>query len=196
MTRTERQYKAARRAFIDFKGKGVIVAPPGFGKTRIALVFYNMIAALTPNATLAVIVPTVALKLQWEAILQKAFITADVYVINTAAKLSLRYDCIIVDEFHHMPAPTFIKAFINSKSKYFLGLTASPTRADKRDKLLKNMVGVADVVTLEECINNKWILDFEIINLGLAFSKREKIDYTKVDTVIKDFQDLHGAERA
>lgn len=45
------------------------------------------------------------------------------------------FDYIIVDETHHVAAPSYIRVFDYFKPKFFLGLTATPDRMDKKDIL-------------------------------------------------------------
>ena len=45
------------------------------------------------------------------------------------------FDCIVVDEFHHAAANTYLRLLQHFQSKFLLGLTATPDRADQSDIL-------------------------------------------------------------
>jgi superfamily II DNA or RNA helicase len=188
MTRTNRQYKIVDKLVSSRKG-GLVVAPPGFGKTVIAI---NLFLQLNrPNTV--VIVPSKALQKQWIGKLAK--IEADnveVIVINTASKKKIDTDLLIIDEVHHLPAPTFVKAFDNASFKKILGLTASLKRKDKREALLLTTAPIIDIVTFEECLANGWISNFKILNVGLALKGSALHAYTKADRVIQNYNDEVG----
>ena len=44
-----------------------------------------------------------------------------------------QFDVVIVDEFHHAEADTYIKLLKHLKPKVLVGLTATPERADNKD---------------------------------------------------------------
>lgn len=46
-----------------------------------------------------------------------------------------RFDYIVVDEFHHASAPTYVKVINHFEPKFLLGLTATPDRSDAADLL-------------------------------------------------------------
>lgn len=105
ISRDERQEICLQNWFKN-KGKGIIICPTGFGKTRVAT---NMIGRLLnkyPSTKFIIIVPTTILKDQWTEILDKLGygLNCDVIVINTAIRNNYKCDVLIIDEAHRVPA--------------------------------------------------------------------------------------------
>ena len=65
MTRTERQQEAVRK-WLKSKGKGSIEAATGFGKTNMGLMSIRALLKKYPQFRILVVVPTTALKNQWQ----------------------------------------------------------------------------------------------------------------------------------
>jgi len=133
---------------------GILEAPPGYGKTIIALA-----TLVYRKQSTLVIVHTRELLAQWiqkigdvlgiekgdvgiigggkEKIGKK--ITVATYQSLVRKNLKILVDKIgyvIVDECHRVPANTFQKVVKEFKARYLLGLTATPFRKDKLQKLM------------------------------------------------------------
>ena len=141
--------------------QGLIIRPPGTGKTQIALAF----AARCETRTL-VLVHTEDILNQWVAAVENAIpslkgkvgvirgrtckighITiATVQTLNRAyleRKMEwwAQFGCVIVDEAHHAAAPTW-EAILNScPATYRFGFTASATRADGMHPSMRFLIG-------------------------------------------------------
>lgn len=133
---------------------GILEAPPGYGKTIIALT-----TLVYRKQSTLIIVHTRELLVQWiqkigdvlgiekgdvgiigggkEKIGKK--ITVATYQSLVRKDLKILVDKIgylIVDECHRVPANTFQKVVKEFKARYLLGLTATPFRKDKLQKLM------------------------------------------------------------
>jgi len=142
------------------KDFGVIVSPPGSGKTIIGL---EIIAQKQQPAL--IVVHRKQLFDQWieriQSFLkipkreigqignQKFTIGKEVTVAmiqsltrsEEISKIANSFGTIIVDECHHIPAKSFREAIVNFNSFYLYGLTATPKRKNNDEKLIYVYIG-------------------------------------------------------
>jgi superfamily II DNA or RNA helicase len=139
---------------------GVLVAPPGFGKTVVGAF---LVAARACNTL--VLVHRKPLLDQWRAQLA-VFLGIDSKEIGqigagkrdptgridvamiqslvrreSVADLVAGYGQVIVDECHHLPAVSFERVLASAKARYVTGLTATPQRRDGRHPITQMQLG-------------------------------------------------------
>lgn len=99
MTRDERQTLCVKN-WLSNKGKGVIIAGTGFGKSRVGV---NTIKGILKNhqeRKILIVVPTVTLKEQWFNHIDnnQLGLNCDVQVINTVITKDWECDLLIIDK--------------------------------------------------------------------------------------------------
>lgn len=149
-----KEQKLASKSLLDHD-TGVLSATTGFGKTVIGA---SMISKRKVNTL--IIVHRIQLLEQWvERLKMFLNVTAeqigiigggkhkpsgiiDIAVIqslikkNTVNNIVANYGQVIVDECHHLSAVSFEAVVKECKAKYFLGLTATPTRKDGHQPII------------------------------------------------------------
>ncbi len=155
---TAAQHQAAQT--IVAHDNGVVVAPPGFGKTVLGT---YMIAAR--NCNTLVLVHRQPLLEQWKSQIgiflgrdaksigqigggkRKFTRHIDVAMIQSLSRkesvddIVAEYGQVIVDECHHLPAVSFERVLSEVKARYVVGLTATPQRRDGHHPIIHMQIG-------------------------------------------------------
>lgn len=162
MDRNERQ-EEARIKWIKNKCKGAWVFPTGVGKTYAAIKAIKSIVDKYPSITFLIVVPTDNLKVQWQQYVDDndLALNGSIEIINTVVKHNWKVDILCLDECHLYASSVFREVFNRVNYKYVLGLTATYSRLDGKEEILKQYCPVIDTITLQEALDNHWVSVFK-----------------------------------
>ena len=159
---TEVTLRDYQRRWVDTfleRQSGVIVGPPGSGKTLAAVAIMERIGGET-----LVLVPSRELARQWrQVILERTTlgqeevgeyhggtkdlrsVTVATYQIAAMSRHrhlfdSRRWGLLVMDEAQHVPAEVFSRA-VDLQSRHRLGLTSSPVREDEKQREIFTIIG-------------------------------------------------------
>jgi superfamily II DNA or RNA helicase len=175
----DRLYGAFTKWKTTNKANATIIGTTGSGKTTAALITIEQLN-IAGEFTTIIIVPTKILKGQWEKLLIKAGLrNATVYVVNTVALADTTYQCdfLVVDEVDRMVTEKFKTIYRKIKKKWCMNMTAT-LFGDKKAFLTK-YYPIADEIEMEEALEEGYVSNFTIYNLGLELNWADcrKLDY-------------------
>ncbi|MBI4590182.1 MAG: DEAD/DEAH box helicase [Candidatus Rokubacteria bacterium] len=180
--------------------RGVIVKPTGTGKTEIAL---SIIARHRVSAL--IVAPLRDLMYQWQRRIKQglgfdAGVLGDgrreVWPVTVTTydsawihmkEIGNRYRLIVYDEAHHLPAPSLHESALDSLAPMRLGLTATPWRADGRDRMLTELIGP---MVFEEQLGEargRTLADYAIIRVPIYLTDAEQTEFDGLSRKIRDY---------
>lgn len=187
------------------RGRGVVVLPTGAGKSHLAVMAID-----AKRRSTLVIAPTLDLVRQWYDTLRTAFATdvgiigggdyslapltvttydsAYIHMQNVGASFGL----VIFDECHHLPGASYALSARLSLAPFRLGLTATPERADGRERDLDELIGPLvyrrDVTELA----GEYLADYDTDTIIVELSSEERAEYESERSIYRDFVQKHG----
>lgn len=151
--------KVAHRKMLEYE-HGILIAPPGSGKTVMAcsiigkhktptLILVNRQVLLDQwlDALQEFLVLEKKDVGQWHGSSKKAKGRVDIAMIQSLANIENAqaffrdYGLVIIDECHHVPAVTLEALLKECGCRYIVGLTATPQRKDRLERLLFHQCG-------------------------------------------------------
>jgi len=207
-----REYQqAALAAWTDHDHRGSVVLPTGSGKTFLAVQ-----AIAEAGVSTLVVVPTIDLLNQWHATLTNAFgdqlpdgvgvlgggshtvtdITVTTYdsAYRYIDEYGDQFGLLVVDEVHHLPAPTYQQIPEMTIAPSRLGLTATYERADGEHDVLEELLGP---VVYEENVDElagEYLSEYETIHLKVELTADERAQYDEEYQIYRDYIDDHDFE--
>ncbi|MEB3799270.1 MAG: DEAD/DEAH box helicase [Desulfurococcales archaeon] len=193
--------KEALEKWLDNNGRGIIALPTGSGKTIIAIA-----AIATKKVYTLVVVFTKEQLLQWiEKIKnftdagelvgayygeEKNLKPITVTTYQTAFKkiniFSTKFDFLIVDEAHHLPADKFRAIAMGSAAIYRMGLSATVARDDgKHEEIFPLMGGVVYTKRASELVKEGYLAPFVVRTVYAQLDPAEKKTY---DSLRKEYR--------
>ncbi len=204
--------------------RGTLEIFTGGGKSLIALDAFVRVSASTPDVRLAIVVPSEALARQWVGILQRETTLKKseigllgaggkdsfegkrvlVAVLNSAARKlpdlanSVSSLMLVIDECHRAGAASFSKV-LDTKAKYRLGLSATPSRDEVDEAGLplaydRQIVGrkIGSVVFrfgLREAREIGWLPSYTVHHHGVRLHEDERREYERISRKVTDAAD-------
>jgi superfamily II DNA or RNA helicase len=159
---------------------GLLTAVGSFGKTITAI---KCCKALPEGTIIHVIVPRQILQEQWIKILSEWGVQAQVFVVNTYVKTEMECEFLIQDEIHmysNDEAIVFNQAILNSRWKYFLGLSATVSEAHI-ETLSKRGIKEICTISMKEAIANQWVAPVIEYNKMLDLTESEGKQYAEAN---------------
>ena len=185
--------------------RGVVVLPTGAGKTVIALKAIEELEAAT-----LVVVPTLVLVDQWRSQMEEAF-GVEVGVIGggrhivkgltvatydsaslRADRLGNRFKLMVLDEVHHLPAPSYRRIGLMYLAPYRLGLTATLERDDGAHLALLDLVGDKVYEMGVDDLAGVHLSDYTIRTVSIPLSEAELAEYNAQYAVYRGFLRRRG----
>ncbi len=198
--------EAAIAAWAEAGRRGVIVKPTGTGKTEIALwiIARHRVSAL-------IVAPLRDLMYQWQRRIREglgfdAGILGDgrreIWPITVTTydsawihmkEMGNRYHLIVFDEAHHLPGPSLSESALDCLAPMRLGLTATPERADGRERLLDSLIG--PVVFREEiaAAKGRTLADYSLVRVPIHLGAAEQQEFDRGSRRIRAY--LAGRRR-
>ena len=204
-----REYQqAALNAWREHDRCGSVVLPTGSGKT-----FLGLQAIADAVVSTLIVAPTIDLMNQWHGTLTNAFgdqlskpigvlgggfheistITVTTYdsAYRYINEYGNQFGLLIVDEEHHLPAPTYRQIPEMTIAPYRLGLTATYERPDGKHELLDDLIGP---VVYEEDVDElagEYLSEYETIHMQVELTDNERPRYNEEYQIYRDYVDSH-----
>jgi superfamily II DNA or RNA helicase len=204
-----REYqRAALAAWREHDRRGSVILPTGSGKT-----FLGLQSIADAGVSALVVTPTIDLMNQWHATLTNAFgdqlskpigvlgggshdvtpITVTTYdsAYRYINEYGNRFGLLVVDEEHHLPAPTYRQIPEMTIAPYRLGLTATYERPDGKHELLEELLG--PVVYREDVdeLTGEYLSEYETIHMSVDLTGDERETYDEEYQIYRDYVDSH-----
>jgi len=201
--------KAAIDAWDEAGQRGVVVKPTGTGKTEIALAIVAQHRAPT-----LVVAPLRDLMYQWQRRIKKG-LGFDAGVLGDGRKevwpitvttydsawihmkeIGNRYRLIVYDEAHHLPGPVQHESALDCLAPMRLGLSATPWRADGRDRMLAELIG--PVVYQEDLAEarGRTVADYAIVRVPIYLTEEEQGEFDELSRSIRHYVAARRREEA
>jgi superfamily II DNA or RNA helicase len=168
-------YEWQNRLIRIYRGKGVVKAFAGTGKTYAAILLIKD----KGYKNVVVSVPTRKLKSQWTEELKKNdldFVRVQTFhILSKERSKGIECELLIVDECHRSASPVFKNIYENINYENILGLTATPNKA-----CIEYCGGVIMEVPLKEAHISDFTVFFHSIDLNI----QEKMFYDETSEAI------------
>ncbi|MFO7889627.1 MAG: DEAD/DEAH box helicase family protein [bacterium] len=179
---------------------GSVILPTGSGKSLLA-----MTAMASINASTFVVAPTIDLMNQWYDRLTDVFgmevgilgggyheiksLTVSTYdsAYRYMDMYGNRFQLLIFDEIHHLPAPSYVQIPELSIAPYRLGLTATYECTDAQHHKLENLIGPVVYKKRIKDLKGQHLSEYEIHRIHITLTPQEKAEYDNLAESYKHY---------
>ena len=183
----------ALRFWFASGSRGIIVLPPGSGKTIIAMKAVERLQEPT-----LIIVPTLPLLDQWVRRLEDYFgidigalgggkreirgLTVSTYdsAYLRAEELGNKFPFVVFDECHHLAAEGYSQIGEMMASEHRMGLTATFEREDGAHVRLLSLIGGVVYKMKPTELAGKQLADFEVVRIPVKLKQEEREEYERL----------------
>jgi len=185
--KNQEQMKALK-AWVEASFRASIIAPTGFGKTRLITIAAGEHIRRNPEENWLVITPTENIRdneipidfSNWGY--ESEYKKLEVECIQTVYKWSGRhFSGVIVDEVHTVLTEEYFKFFENNTFDKILCLTATIPEEQSKIDLLAKIAPISYTLTLDEARLLGLVSDYLVFNLPVEFTSSELAAYKKAD---------------
>jgi superfamily II DNA or RNA helicase len=191
--------------------RGSIVLPTGAGKTFVAIRAVHEV-----NRSTVIVAPTIDLMHQWYARLVNAFsasigvyyggekqiapVTVTTYhsAGDLIADHGNQFKCIIFDEVHHLPAPSWGETALMAPAPFRLGLTATyPTAAEQADGRwnLDDLIGPITYALHIDDLAGRQLAEYRTERIRVDLTHEERTAYEQDYQIYADYFRQHQLHR-
>ncbi|HYB41940.1 MAG TPA: DEAD/DEAH box helicase family protein, partial [Candidatus Methylomirabilis sp.] len=179
---------------------GVIVKPTGTGKTEIAL------AIIARHRVSSLIVaPLRDLMYQWQRRVREglgfdAGVLGDgrreIWPITVTTydsawihmkEMGNRYRLVVFDEAHHLPGASLHESALDCLAPMRLGLTATPARADGRERLLDSLIGPLAFREEIPAAKGRTLADYSLVRVPIHLTPREQAEFDRCSRAVRAY---------
>lgn len=180
----------ALKAWWSAGRRGVVELPTGAGKTALAVLAMEKVGRPT-----LILVPTIDLMLQWQAVLQKRFgvevgmigggvkerrpLTVTTYQ-SAAMQVEFFGDAfglLVADECHHLPAPAYRFIAEAMLAPFRLGLSATVARADGMEEVGYALLGPLVYQQSIEGLEGEYLAPYDVVSVPVQLTEEEAQTY-------------------
>lgn len=188
------------QAWILAKKCGTLSLPTGAGKTILAV-----LAIHEAQRSTLVIVPTIDLMHQWEAVLRRFFgdeigtigggrhdvrpLTVSTYdsAYLHIERLGNQFGLLIFDECHHLPAPQYQTIGLASLAPFRLGLSATIERSDGKESVIFDLVGPLIYEARIRDMLETTLSPYDVVTIEVPMTDDEREAYQRARQVYTQF---------
>ena len=192
--------EAAIAAWEQAGRRGLIVKPTGTGKTEIALAIIarHRVSAL-------VVAPLRDLMYQWQRRIREglgfdAGVLGDgrreIWPITVTTydsawihmkEMGNRYRLVVFDEAHHLPGPSLHESALDCLAPMRLGLTATPERADGRERLLDSLIGPVAFREEIPAAKGRTLADYSLVRVPIHLAESEQAEFDRCSRRVRAY---------